>query len=199
MEASFDVRRNITLEAILRIRTLCITVALLALASTITAQNKQQPLPPPVPAPPALAAGKSVFISNGGGVDLQDALDFTIVKGGPDRTYDQFFAAMKGWGRYNLVSSPAGADLIMEISFDISDSGLKSLASQSPLSTITPVMGQIRLVVIDPKTCVTLWTIAEYAQGAVLEGNREKNFNAAMNTVVGRLKRLVEPQTGATP
>lgn len=183
----------------MRVQILCITIALLALAPTITAQNNRQLLPPPVPPPPALAAAKNVFISNGGGIDLQDALDFTIVKGGPDRTYDQFFAAMKGWGRYNLVSSPADADLILEISFDISDSGLKSLASQSPLSTITPVMGQLRLVVIDPKTRITLWTIAEYAQGAVLEGNREKNFNIAMNTVVDRLKRLVEPQPGATP
>ncbi|MGH9734367.1 MAG: hypothetical protein ACRD8A_07245 [Candidatus Acidiferrales bacterium] len=178
-------------------RILGITIALLALAFTTAAQNS--PLPPPVPAPPALAAAKKVFISNGGGVDLQDALDFTIVKGGPDRTYDQFFAAMKSWGRYDLVSSPADADLILQISFNLSDSGLKGLASQSPLSTITPLMGQLRLVILDPKTHVALWTIAEYAQGAVLEGNREKNFNIAMDTVVDRLKSLVEPRTGATP
>lgn len=146
----------------MRIQMLLIPAALLALAFTATAQNSS--LPPSVPAPPALAAAKSVFISNGGGVDLQDALDFTIVKGGPDRTYDQFVAAMKKWGRYDRVSSPAAADLILEISFNISDSGLKSLASESPLSTITPGMGQLRLVVIDPKTRVTLWTIVEYAR-----------------------------------
>lgn len=183
-------------EATLRIQMLGILAALLVFAFTTTAQNN--PLPPSVPAPPALGAAKKVFISNGGGVDLQDALDFTIVKGGPDRAYDQFFSAMKKWGRYDLVSSPADADLILEISFDLSDSGLRSLASESPFSTITPVMGQLRLVVIDPKTRVTLWTIAEYAQGAVLEGNREKNFNMAMDTIVNRLKSLVEPPTVKT-
>ena len=32
-------------------------------------------------------------------------------------TYNEFYAAMKSWGRYELVSSPADADMVFEIRF----------------------------------------------------------------------------------
>lgn len=83
---------------------------------------------------------------------------------------------------------------MLKITFILSDSGTDNLQKSTPFSTVTPAMGHIRLVVLDPKTNVTLWTILEYAQGAVLEGNREKNFNLAMNAVVDRLKALVLPK-----
>ena len=89
---------------------------------------------------------------------------------------------MKSWGRCELVSSPADADVVLEISWALSDTGLR-----------LPVLGQLRLVVIDPKTHVTLWTIAEYVRGAVLFGNRDKNFDQAMTTIVNRLKILMVP------
>jgi hypothetical protein len=89
---------------------------------------------------------------------------------------------MKSWGRCELVSSPADADLILEISWALSDTGLR-----------LPVLGQLRLVVIDPKTHVTLWNFTEYVRGAILLGNRDKNFDQAMNTVLGRLKSLMLP------
>jgi hypothetical protein len=37
---------------------------------------------------------------------------------------------------------------------------------------------------------VPLWTLIEYVRGAVLLSNRDKNFDHAMNTIVGRLKLL---------
>jgi len=48
-------------------------------------------------------------------------------------------------------------------------------------------------VIIDPKTHITLWNITEYVQGAMLLGNRDKNFDQAMTTVVARLKALTVP------
>jgi hypothetical protein len=89
---------------------------------------------------------------------------------------------MKSWGRYDLVSSPADADLVLEISWVLTDTGLR-----------LPVLGQLRLVVIDPKTHVTLWNITEYVRGALLLSNRDKNFDQAMNTVVARMKGLMAP------
>jgi hypothetical protein len=89
---------------------------------------------------------------------------------------------MKDWGRYELVSSPADADLVLEVSWVLTDTGLK-----------LPVLGQLRLVVIDPRTHVTLWNLTEYVRGAMLLGNRDKNFDQAMNTLVARMKSLTTP------
>jgi hypothetical protein len=69
--------------------------------------------------------------------------------------------------------------LVLEISWVLTDTGLR-----------LPVLGQLRLLIIDPKTHVTLWNVTEYVRGAILLGNRDKNFDQAMNTVVGRLKIL---------
>lgn len=78
------------------------------------------------------------------------------------------------------MSSPAEADLIFEISWVLTDTGLK-----------LPVLGQLRLLVVDPKTRVTLWNFTEYVRGALLLRNRDKNFDRAINTIVDRLKKLM--------
>ena len=93
---------------------------------------------------------------------------------------------MKSWGHYQIVSSPASADMVFEISWVLSDTGLK-----------LPVLGQLRLVVIDPKTHVTLWNFTEYVRGAILLGNRDKNFDQAMTTIVNRMKILAVPPPAA--
>jgi hypothetical protein len=53
------------------------------------------------------------------------------------------------------------------------------------------------LVVIDPKTHVTLWNFTEYVRGAILLGNRDKNFDQAMTTIVNRMKILAVPPPAA--
>ena len=162
----------------------CLAVAILAFTPLLTAEQSKGPAI--APAPPQIAAAQKVFISNAGGSSLDAVIDETIFNGGPDRPYNQFYAAMKSWGRYELVSSPADADLVLEISWSLTDTGLR-----------LPVLGQLRLVIIDPKTHITLWNITEYVQGAMLLGNRDKNFDQAMTTVVNRMKILAVP-TAAT-
>jgi hypothetical protein len=156
----------------------CLTLAVLALVQVLDAQQSKGPAPAPVPA--QIAAAQKVFISNAGGESLETVIDETVFNGGPDRPYNEFYAAMKNWGRYELVSSPADADLVLEISWVLSDTGLR-----------LPVLGQLRLVMIDPKTHVTLWNVTEYVRGAILLSNRDKNFDQAMNTVVARMKALM--------
>ena len=129
-----------------------------------------------------MAAAQKAFISNAGGESFESVINETVFNGGPDRPYNQFYASMKNWGRYELVSSPADADLVFEISWVLTDTGLK-----------LPVLGQLRLVVIDPKTHVTLWNFTEYVRGAMLLGNRDKNFDQAMTTIVNRMKILAAP------
>jgi hypothetical protein len=173
--------------AILRITkplAFCLAVAIVGLVQTLSAQQPKGPAPAPVPA--QIAAAQKVFISNAGGASLETVIDETVFNGGPDRPYNEFYAAMKSWGRYELVSSPTDADLVLEISWALTDTGLR-----------LPALGQLRLVVIDPKTHVTLWNITEYVRGALLLSNRDKNFDQAMNTVVARLKALMLPPAPA--
>jgi hypothetical protein len=146
----------------------------------LSAQQSKGPAPAPVPR--QIAAAQKVFISNVGGESFETVIDQTVFNGGPDRPYNQFYAAIKTWGRYEIVSYPTDADLVLEISWVLTDTGLR-----------LPVLGQLRLVVIDPKTHVTLWNFTEYVRGAILLSNRDKNFDQAMNTVVGRMRSLISP------
>jgi len=167
-----------------RLRVLTIIFALLALSSTAHAQQSKGPAPAPVP--DQIARAQKVFIANAGGESFETVIDQTVFNGGPDRPYNEFYDAMKSWGRYEFVSSPANADLVLEISWNLADTGLR-----------LPVLGQLRLRVIDPQSHVTLWSFVEYVRGAILLGNRDKNFDEAMNTVLSRLKQLASPPTSA--
>jgi len=169
-----------------KLRALCLAFAILASLPLLSAQKSKEPATAAAPVPAQIAAARKVFISNAGGESFETVIDQTVFNGGPDRPYNQFYAAIKDWGRCELVSSPADADLILEISWTLSDTGLR-----------LPVLGQLRLVVIDPKTHVTLWNFTEYVHGAILLGNRDKNFDQAMTTIVNRLKILMVPTLAA--
>ena len=152
----------------------------LLFAHAIAQQSSK--LPAAAPVPPQLASAQKVFVSNAGGESFENVIDATVFNGGPDRPYNEFYAALKDWGRYELVASPADADLVLEVSWQLTDTGLR-----------LPVLGQLRVVAIDPKTHVTLWNLTQYVRGAILLGNRDKNFDLAMTTIVNRLRILSTP------
>jgi hypothetical protein len=162
----------------------CLVFALFGLLPVLNAQKSKESAPAPVPA--QIADARKVFISNAGGESFESVIDQTVFNGGPDRPYNQFYATLKEWGQREIVSSPAEADVVLEISWALTDTELR-----------LPVVGQLRLQVIDPKTHVTLWTVTEYVRGAILLGNRDKNFDHAMTTVVNRLKILMLPSAAA--
>ncbi len=152
-------------------------LALLSLASILNAQAGKDSVSAPVPV--QIGTARKIFISNGGGQSFETVIDQKVFNGGSDRPYNQFYADMKAWGRYEFVTSPADADLVLEISWSLADTGLR-----------LPVLGELRLVIVDPKTHIKLWTLSEHVRGALLLGNRDKNFDDAMNTVVSRMKNL---------
>lgn len=136
-------------------------------------RNRRQ-TPPPAPIPAQIITGKKLFISNGDGDET-----FNV----PNVTYNQFYASIKNWGRYELVSSPADADLVFEVRF-----------------IIDPVP-RIRLVILDPKTHAVLWHIVEDVQGWAREATGRKNFDQGMVTLAEELKMLTNhspsPDAGA--
>ena len=133
------------------------------------------------PIPAQITTAKKVFISNGGQDDL----------GGfgaePDRTYNQFYSAVKNWGQYQLVSSPADADLVFEISFGVQAVGASVIKGDSVGTGFAP---SFRLVILDPKTHFPLWTFNQHVQWAILAGNRDKNFDQGVAELMNGLKQL---------
>jgi hypothetical protein len=125
-----------------------------------------------------------VFISNAGWrCDPSGRAHF---KGGPDRPYNQFYAALKSWGGYELVAAPADADLAFEISFTC-PVGTVSVSDGRGGSAYDP---QLKLLVLDVKTRIALWGITEHVEMALLQSNRDKNFDQAMKRLMDDLKSL---------
>ena len=159
---------------------------MLGLMSTLGAQQgaPKSKAPDPAPVPAQIAAAQKIFISNAGGESFENVMPQVVFDGGPDRPYNELYADMKSWGRYELVSSPAASDLVVEVSWILSDTGLR-----------LPVLGQLRVTILDPRTHITLWTFNEYVRGAIFLGNRNKNFDQAMRTIMERIKKLTDPAT----
>jgi len=151
---------------------------MLALVSVSGAEQFKAPATAPVP--PQVAAAHSVFIANAGGESLDQITDQTVFNGGPDRPYNEFYAAMKSWGRFELVSAPTDADLVFEIGF--------SDQYQGPM-----LVSQFKLVILDSKMHVALWTIYKYVEPAGMAKNREKNYELAMTALIEDVKNLVAP------
>ena len=154
------------------------------------AQQAREVLPAPVPA--QIFTGRKVFISNGGG-DSNN-----LYNGGPDRLYNQFYAAIKNWGRYEIVGSPAEADLVLEVSLanpfigeNVPGGGQTSVSSHSMSDP------QFHLVIQDPGTRVTLWVFTEHIEPALLLGNRDKNFDQAVSFLFNDLRNVAGQPGGS--
>jgi hypothetical protein len=140
---------------------------------------------PAAPIPTQILTAKKVFIANAGGD--QPFYEEPLFSGGPDRAYNQFYAAMKTWGRYELVGAPGDADLLIEILFTVPRIEQKVVRGQAALVPI-PYDPQFRVVVRDPKTSALLWAFTEHAEWAILQRNRDKNFDRALAKVVSDMQ-----------
>jgi hypothetical protein len=139
------------------------------------------------PIPTQISSAKKVFIANGG--ENQPFYNETLFNGGSERAYDQFYAGMKAAGRYELVSTPADADLLFEIELTVLRAGPRVSQEPSVFGDV-PYDPQFRLVIRDPKTNAMLWTLIEHVQWAILQGNRDKNFDQAAARIVNDVQGL---------
>jgi hypothetical protein len=150
----------------------------LAMISSVVLQAQTEAVPS-APKPTQILTAKKVFISNAGG-------DFNTNSwsGTPDRTYNEFYAAIMSWGRYELVSTPGESDMVLDIRLEVTPSTYE----------------QFRLVLLDPKTHIALWTLSENFVGSGLKNTRDKKFSESINKLVGDLKVLVaQPATASNP
>jgi len=172
---------------------LCVVPAILLLQSLAFAAEKKPT--PAAPIPAQITAAKRVFIANAGGD--QPFYEDPLFSGGPDRAYNQFYAAMEAWGRYELVGAPHDADLVIEILFSVPRIEQKVFRGQ-PLVVPIPYDPQFRVAIRDPKTNATLWVFTEHAEWAELQRNREKNFDQALAKMVSNVQGLSGSTTSAS-
>lgn len=119
-----------------------------------------------------------------------------MFSGGSERAYDNFYAAMKTWGKYELVGSPTDADLLVEIELS-SPRGGPAIATMS-VAEAPPYDPQFRVTIRDAKSNALLWTVIEHVQWAILHGNRDKNFDLAMTRLVSDVQGLAARAATAT-
>jgi hypothetical protein len=131
--------------------------------------------PPPAPMPSQISAGKKAFISNASGVSA-------VAKGVAQHIYNEFYAAMKSWGKYELVETPADADMVIEIRL------IHNFSSGE----------QLRATILDPKTHVVLWAFAEEVPVAARQSTWRKNRDVAMRALVNDVRELAGQPAGAT-
>jgi hypothetical protein len=159
-----------------------LATCLLQVPAVTAEQSKQVP---PAPIPPQILSAKKVFIANAGGEQPSEDSQYS---GDADRAYNQFYAAMKTWGRYELVETPADADLWFEIRFTAPPAS-RPVSQGNTLGT-AEFDPQFRVVIRDPKTSAILWAFTEHADWALLKGNRDRNFDLGMTRIVTDVQRL---------
>jgi hypothetical protein len=171
----------------MRLARLAVLFFVFALTMTsISAFAGQQPTDPPsAPVPTPIFAANKVFISNATG-------EVALPPGNPNLTYDEFYAAMKSWGRYELVSSPADADLILEVRFTfvIGPTGVSQGSGGSTQDF------QFRLSILDPKSHVLLWAFSESLPQSNNKVKSRQLFDQTIGNLVDDLKKLSARSAG---
>jgi|SRR5580658_4404959 hypothetical protein len=167
------------------IRCAMVTMALI-MAPAMRGQQTQEPAGAPVPS--QIAAAHKVFISNAG-ADVAAQAVFKRA-GEPEQAYNHFYMAIQSWGRYEIVTSPADADLVFEIRFTSPMYMNGSLAVYQP---------QFGLRVLDAKTHFPLWSMEEPVEGAFRKDTWLKNFSHGLDALMDDLKRLSAPSAASDP
>lgn len=164
------------------------SILVLAAASLTPLTQAQTAKPQPAPIPPAILTAKTIFLSNGG----TDAGLFPHpFSGSTARGYDEFYAALRATGRYQFVSSPADADLVLEFRLQAplgpaNDDKTKGAAD--PLPTVS-------VKIYDRPTHYVLWAFSEEIEGANFQQTHDRNFDEA----IARLAKDFETLTGTKP
>ena len=175
---------------------------LLALAPFALAQEAQESSKPLAVTPGVrLAAAKSVYLSN---------------LGGSDTPFDVISMSFSEWARWRVVSDPAKADLIVEVTSP--DDGHKKdkdkeggaggftakaqgrsiggsgdSGDSAPVSTRNDVLMNVR----DAKTKAVLWSGTEKPTSTEKGMSKDEKFAAAGNRLMASFRKRIEPESAA--
>ena len=156
------------------------------------------------PIPPQIGAAKKVFITNAG----WDCLTLEgVFHGGPDRTYDEFYSAIRQWGRYQPVSAPEQADLDFEIRFACPPAAANVMNGGSVPPEYDP---KVILTITQPKGKTVIWRIVQPVRPSKppkfrIGTYRDQDLSDTIVALVNELKALAvrssvpAPHSSSTP
>lgn len=169
---------------------LILAVAATAIARTRTQNNATTA----APIPPQIAAAKKVFVTNAG----WNCIAVDLRHNNPNQAYDEFYAGMKAWGHYDLVSGPDQADLDFEVAFACPPEATDVSSGNS----FPWYDAEVILTVIQPKGNVLIWRIVQLVrpnprfQGAAYHN---QGLTETITTLIGELKVLGVRSSAPTP
>jgi hypothetical protein len=137
------------------------------------------------PVPSLMLNAKKIFISNAG---ADSGLFPHPFSGDPDRAYNEFYANVESWGRYELVATPGEADLVFELQLT-APNGPSNADKQKGASDPLPML---RLVIYDRATHYVLWALTESIAPATLQKTHDHNFDEAVANLVLDAGRLTK-------
>jgi hypothetical protein len=159
-----------------------------ALLSATAAIAQQPAYTEAGPIPPAITAAKTIFISNAGADSGLFPEPFT---GDSNRAYTQLYAALKASGKYDLVSDPSEADLVLELQLTAPNGPSRG----SKVNGASDPVPMFRLVIYDRKTHYVLWALTESIEIAFLQKTHDRNFDQALMDLTYGFERI----TGKLP
>jgi hypothetical protein len=171
-------------------------LALLLICSlSLSAVAKGRKDVPLAPLPTQVTTAKKVFILKGVGATAH------TVEGGYDLAFDAFYSQMKTWGRYELTDRAENADLVMEVTYDVTDHGTRVYSStnsythQTTIHSSQAFSGQLTLVVYEAQTRAELWSTSVKPGVALLKSNQEKEMIIAGQKLATNLAHRMPVET----
>lgn len=137
---------------------------------------------PKSPLPEVVQTAKTAFITNGGGTPL---------------AFDEFYADIKKWGRFQLAPSPSQADIVIELKYVIEDKGQHTGSAYNAYTKQTTVYSydvtdpQLILNIYEPKTGALLWSTTDHRRLARREKNQEKETINSADRLIEELKERI--------
>ncbi len=152
-------------------------------AQSAEVQAAVQSAVPPGPVPPAILSARRIFVSNAG---ADSGLFPHPFSGDSDRGYDEFYAALRATGDYELVTNPAQADLVLELRLT-APYGPTNPDKENGAADPLPMF---RLVVYDRPTHYVLWTLTEAVGTAFKQETHDRNFDEAIVNLISAFQAL---------
>ena len=166
------------------------TVVMILLLAVVVVAQVPAGTAPAAPIPAELLSAKKIFVSNAG---ADSGLFPHPFSGDASRGYNELFAGLRRLGRYELVSSPAQADLVLELRL-LAPYGPKEADKQKGGADPLPMF---RLVVYDRPSHYVLWTFTGSVDVAFKQQTHDRNFDEAIANLVADFQALTHvPQTG---
>ncbi|MGA7525198.1 MAG: hypothetical protein WBW84_22305 [Acidobacteriaceae bacterium] len=152
-----------------------------------------QATPPPLaPIPAPIHTAQKIFIANAG-MDAFSLQAFQELGLRDTNSYDSLYATVQSWKTYQLVSSPADADLVLEVRCSAPLIGNHDGWKFQRILANTTWQFQYEITIYDAKTHFLLWTLTEPVRPANLKGTWRKNLADADAALAGQLQTLLVP------